>query len=197
MFRYVKVSPAQLSPLLRSDTQGLILAQLYMNPDDGYSLSDLARFAKTSVPTAMREVEKLLDARWVTERQFGRARLIQVNRQHALFEAVRQIVTFSFGPVALLPSVLYGIDGLERAYIFGAWAARLKRELGPDPHEVDVLLVGYVNRIEASRAAAKIEGAVGRDVNVQFVSSSEWQRAESDFVRSIQARPLVEVDLDA
>jgi hypothetical protein len=192
----MKQEKPALSPLLRSDTQGLILAQLFMNPDEGFSISDLARFAKTSVPTAMREVDRLLDDRIVTGKIFGRAKLIQVNRTHLLFDSIKQIIAYSYGPAAVLPAALYGVDGIEHAFLFGAWAARLKREVGPDPHEVDLLLVGYVNRIEASRAAARIENYLGRSVNVQFVTESDWAKEEADFVKQVKARPLVEIDLN-
>lgn len=185
-----------LSPLLRSDAQGMILAQLFMNPDDGFNISDLARFARTSVPTAMREVDRLLDAQLVTAKTFGRSRLVRVNRMHTLFDAIKLIVSHSYGPAAVLPAALYGIDGLDKAFLFGPWAARLKREVGPEPSEVDLLLVGYVNRIEAARAAARVEGYLDRAVNVQFVSSSEWQNATTDLTRDIQSKPMLELDLD-
>ncbi|MFM5904033.1 MAG: winged helix-turn-helix domain-containing protein [Microbacteriaceae bacterium] len=185
-----------LSPLLRSDAQGMILAQLFMNPDDGFSLSDLARFAKTSVPKAMREIDRLLDAHLVTARMFGRSRLVRVNRSHTLFDAIKLIVSHSYGPAAVLPAALYGIDGLEQAFLFGPWAARLKREVGPEPTDVDLLLVGYVNRIEAARAAARVEGYLGRSVNVQFVGSSEWQNATTELTRDIKSKPMIELDLD-
>jgi len=174
----------------------MILAQLFMNPDDGFSISDLASFARTSVPTAMREVDRLLDAQLVTAKTFGRSRIVRVNRMHSLFDAIRLIVSHSYGPAAVLPAALYGIDGLDKAFLFGPWAARLKREVGPEPSEVDLLLVGYVNRIEAARAAARVEGYLGRSVNVQFVSSSEWQNATTDLTRDIQSKPMVELDLD-
>jgi AraC-like DNA-binding protein len=96
IIQIMKVSPAQLSPLLRTDTQGFILAQLFMNPEDGFSISELARFAGVSTPTAMREVDRLVESHMVTERTFGRARLIQVNTKHLLYEPTRQIVVNSW-----------------------------------------------------------------------------------------------------
>ena len=102
----MKQEKPALSPLLRSDTQGLILAQLFMNPDEGFSISDLARFARTSVPTAMREVDRLLDDRIVTAKTFGRSKLIQVNRTHLLFDSIKQIIAYSYGPAAVLPAAL-------------------------------------------------------------------------------------------
>ena len=142
------------------------------------------------------EVDRLLDARLVTEKTFGRARLIQVNSKHLLYESVKQLVSYSYGPLAVLPSALYSIDGLERAFIYGPYAAHLKHELGPDLHEVDLLLIGYMNRIEASKAAERVEGYLGRAVNVQFVGSQEWLKGETDFVKEVRSRPLVELDLN-
>lgn len=192
---FVKVSPAQLSPLLKSDAQGLILAELFMNPEELFSISHLASFANVSLPTAMREVDRLLSAQVVIQKTVGRARLIQANRKHLLFESIQQIVSYSYGPAAVLPAVLVGLDSIDHAYLFGAWAARLSKQTGPTPTVVDLLLVGQVSRIEASRAAAQAEEVLGREINVQFASAIEWQRAETEFVKDIKSRPLVELTL--
>lgn len=191
----MKVSAAKLSPLLKSDTQGLILAELFMNPDELFSISHLADFAGTSLPTAMREVDRLLDGQLVIQKSVGRARFIQANKLHLLFESVSQIVAFSYGPAAVLPPLLIGLDGIDQAYLFGVWAARLSRQTSATPKEVDLLLIGNVSRIEASRAAAKAEELLGREVNVQFATSLEWQRAESPFVQEVKSNPLVELQL--
>ena len=171
------------------------MADLFMNPEELFTITQLAEFASTSLPTAMREVDRLLDARVVIQKTFGRARLIQANREHLLFDAISQIVSFSYGPAAVLPAALAHLDGIDHAFLFGSWAARLSRQIGPEPREVDLLLIGQVSRIEASRAAAKAEDILGREINVQFASALEWSRAESDFVRDIKSRPLVELNL--
>jgi hypothetical protein len=191
----MKVAAAKLSPLLKSDAQGLILAELFMNADELFSISHLADFAGTSLPTAMREVDRLLDGQLVTQKTVGRARFIQANKKHLLFDSVSQIVAFSYGPAAVLPPLLLGLDGIEHAYLFGVWAARLSRQTEAAPKEVDLLLIGNVSRIEASRAAAKAEDLLGRDVNVQFATALEWERNESDFVRNTRKNPLVELVL--
>lgn len=191
----MKVAAAQLSPLLRSDAQGLILAELFMNHDELFTITHLAEFADVSIPTAMREVDRLLAAQVVIQKTAGRARLIQANRKHLLFDSIQQIVAYSYGPAAVLPSVLIGLDSIDHAFLFGAWAQRLSKQTGPTPTVVDLLLVGQVSRIEASRAAAKAEDVLGREINVQFASALEWDRAESDFVKDIKTRPLVELSL--
>ena len=192
----MKSERAALSPILRSDTQGMILAQLFMNPGDDFSISELARQANTSAPTAMREVERLLESQLVTQRTIGRARLIQVNTKHELHDAIRKIVAFSYGPAAVLPAALYGIEGLEHEFLYGNYAAFLKREQVSESPEIDLLLVGYVNRIEASNAAKRVEGYLDRSVNVKFVGSQEWETDSSDFVTEVKSKPVFELTLD-
>jgi hypothetical protein len=196
ILQIMKSERAALSPILRSDNQGMILAQLFMNPGDDFSISELARQANTSAPTAMREVERLLESQLVTQRTIGRARLIQVNTKHELHDAIRKIVAFSYGPAAVLPAALYGIEGLEHAFLYGNYAAFLKREQASESPEIDLLLVGYVNRIEASNAAKRVEGYLDRSVNVKFVGSQEWETDSSDFVTEVKSKPVFELTLD-
>jgi DNA-binding MarR family transcriptional regulator len=195
ILQIVKPKKAALSPILRSDTQGMILAQLFMNPGDDFSISELARQANTSAPTAMREVERLLESQLVIQRTVGRARLIQVNTKHELHDAIRKVLAFSYGPAAVLPAALFGIEGLEQAFLYGNYAAYLKREKASDSPEIDLLLVGYVNRIEASNAAKRVEGYLDRSVNVKFVGSQEWKLGSSDFVTEVKSRPLLDLPL--
>jgi hypothetical protein len=173
----------------------MILAQLFMNPGDDFSISELARQANTSAPTAMREVERLLESQLVIQRTIGRARLIQVNAKHELHDAIRKIVAFSYGPAAVLPAALYGIEGLEQAFLFGNYAAYLKKERVSESPEIDLLLVGYVNRIEASKAAKRVEGYLDRAVNVKFIGSREWLLTSSDFSQAVRSKPLFELTL--
>jgi DNA-binding MarR family transcriptional regulator len=195
ILQIMKPEKAALSPILRSDTQGMILAQLFMNPGDDFSISELARQANTSAPTAMREVERLLESQLVIQRTIGRARLIQVNTKHELHDAIRKIVAFSYGPAAVLPAALYGIEGLEQAFLYGNYAAYLKREQASESPEIDLLLVGYVNRIEASNAAKRVEGYLDRSVNVKFVGSQEWETGSSDFVAHVRGRACLSLKL--
>jgi hypothetical protein len=191
----MKLAPAALFPLLRSDAQGLITAKVFLNPTIGFGISELAAFAGVSVPTAMREVDRLLDADLVQQKTFGRTRVIQANLDHELYSSVRKILSYSYGPAALLPAILSRIDGLEQAYIYGAWANRgVRQQL--TPNDVDVILVGYMNRIEAARAVATAERELERGVNVQFVTKADWDRQELDFIKTVKASPLVEIPLE-
>lgn len=189
----MKPKPALLSPLIRSDVQGLILARLFLNPTLEHSITELAEFSITSVPTAMREVDRLIESEFVTSRAVGRVKLIRANQNHTLFSSVFQLIAHSYGPVAALPQVLSGIFGLQEAHIHGDWAARLNQIPGPIPQSIDLLLVGNMNRIDAAKAIAPVEKIVGSTFNLQFASEWDWRRASTDFLARVQAGALKKV----
>ena len=191
----MKPNPSQLSPLIRSDVQGLILARLFMAAGEEFSVTELSEFSFTSVPTAMREVDRLIDAEYVTEKPLGRVRLIKANRDHPLFEAIFQIVAFSYGPAAVLPPALSNLFGLQEAYLYGPWAAKLAQQDGPNPTDIDLVLIGNMVRIDATRALASAERVIGRTINVQFASNFDWEQGASDFIRLVKSSPLLKLNL--
>jgi len=48
-----------LSPILRSDTQGRMLAALFLHPEREYRATELAREAQVSLPTILRDIDRL------------------------------------------------------------------------------------------------------------------------------------------
>jgi hypothetical protein len=192
----MKPKPALLSPLIRSDVQGLILARLFLNSGTDFSITELAEFAFTSVPTAMREVDRLVEADYVLDKAMGRVRLIRANESHPMFQAVFQIVAHSYGPATLLPAALKNLFGLQQAFVHGEWAARLAQIPGPIPASIDLILIGNMNRIDATRALAQAEKVMGKAINVQFASSFDWDGQRSEFIRTVRSKPLLELAVD-
>jgi predicted transcriptional regulator len=62
-----------LAPIFRSDGQARLLSTLLLT-DEELSITDLAKQADLAYPTAHREVERLVDAGILRERQVGRTR---------------------------------------------------------------------------------------------------------------------------
>ena len=54
----MKVPAPSLAPILRSDTQGRILARLFVHPRGAYNHSELVRCVRSSMPTVQREVDR-------------------------------------------------------------------------------------------------------------------------------------------
>lgn len=90
---------------------------------------------------------------------------------------------------------LGAVKGVETAFIFGSWAARYRGEPGPDPADVDLIVVGRPARGALARVTRGLSVRVGREVNATIVSSDRWQKGTEGFLRSVKRGALVEVDL--
>lgn len=192
----MKTSPPLLSPLFRSDAQGRLLAALVLQPQQELSLRELGDAAGTSLPTVSREVDRLVQFGFFVERRSGRNRYVRVNTDHPLFRPVREIVEYAYGPAAVLESVLSQVPGIERALIYGSWAARVEGVAGADPGDIDVLAIGEPDRAELYDAAAEAERVIGREVSIRSIQADAWNdEAGNGFVRAVRARPQVELRL--
>ena len=187
----MKASYPSLMPILRSDVQGRILAILLFNKDLEYSVSDLANRVETSLPTALREIRRLEQVQLVTVRPAGNMQLVRANRDHKLFAALTEIVLYSFGPVEVLRGLFSELEGVHEAFIYGSWAERYQGVPGVDPGDIDVLLVGDLDRSQAFDLALKATHIIGKEVAVNNLSAKDWNEAESGFIRTVQSRPLV------
>lgn len=190
----MKSTPALLSPLLRSDTQGVILSILAQDPDSELSISRLARASGTSAPTVMREVDRLLGTGLLTERRDGRNRLVRFDSTHPIARPLREILLYGYGPLAVLPRLLETLPGrLDAAYLYGSWADRYLGNPGSEPKDVDVLLIGDVDPVDAHSLATTASHMVGREVNMTVIDDARWSRNDDGFVQTVKARPLVPI----
>ena len=190
----MKPQPPALAPLLRSDLQGELLAALFLAESE-YTVSDLARHLGAPLTTVHAEVERLAAAELLAERRVGRARVVAADRQHPLAPSLTELLTLTYGPTAVLPPLLRGLPGLARAYISGSWAARRHGEPGPQPADIDVLLIGRVPRRAAASVQAKAMEALRREVNLTVLPADEWESPSGGFATSVKASPLVELPL--
>jgi DNA-binding transcriptional ArsR family regulator len=192
-FYYMKVMPASLMPIFRSEVQGRILGVLFANTSHELSVSDLAKRVGTSLPTALRDVRRLQDAGIVLVRATGNLRLVKVNIEHPLYAPLSEIVLYSFGALEVLRGKFDLVEGLKAAFIYGSWAARYMGEPGADPGDVDVLLIGSFDRALAFEIALKASALIGKQVNVNNLSEEGWNSKELGFVKTVQSRPMIQL----
>jgi predicted nucleotidyltransferase len=194
----MKVSASRLLPVLRSDTVGKILAELFLTPERRVTLSDLAKAVGTSLPTTVREVDRMVAAGLLSEERIGRARRVWPNTDSPLFGPLAELIALTYGPKPVLEAALSGIDGIETAYIYGSWAARYLGEAGRPPKDVDVLIVGQPDVDELFGLAEEARGRLHREVNIRSVRSAAWSKHDNAdaFLAHVRSRPLIELDLE-
>lgn len=184
-----------LTPLLRSDAQGELLALLFLHPDREYSLSDVARRVGLSVPAVHAEVGRLTASALLSERRLGQARLVRANPDNVLVRPLTELLELTYGPTVVLPEVLAGLGGVRDAFVYGSWAARRLGEPGPAPRDIDVVVVGSPSRAELAEAADAAGRRLHREVNITRISPVVWDAGDDPFVKTLAARPLVRLDV--
>ncbi len=180
-----------LAPILRSDTQGRLLAAILAAPEEEHTITALAARAGTSVPTAIREIDRAEDAQLVITRRLGNTRLVKANPANPLYEPYRDIIMATYGPPAVIGEELAPVKGIDYLYLFGSWAARYQGEPGRAPNDIDVLVVGAPDRDQVYEAAERAERRLGLPVQATIRTPAQWDDAADPFITEIRSRPLV------
>ena len=190
----MKTMPSALAPFLRSETQGVILAEIFMGNGE-HTISSLAKAAGTSPATVMREVDRLVAAGYVIDSHVGRARLVIADTQHPLYKPLQEIIRYSYGPVPVLQRLLESQPDIDQALIFGSWAERASGIPGHDPNDVDVLVVGTMRPRAAAVLANEATDLLGKEVNIRVCSREDWRTKSDALLREIARRPTVDLHL--
>lgn len=180
-----------LSPLFRSDMQGEMLAHLFLNPDRGFTVAELARLTGSAYASVHREVGRVVRAGWVSRHRVGQATVVQAEKESPVFEPLVRLLAQSYGPVAVIPQLMSGIAGITSVEIYGSWAELRVGEFVGFPQDIDVLVVGNPNRAELDEAAREAETILGRDVNIRVVSVDLWRESDDPFLASLRLKPRI------
>jgi hypothetical protein len=139
--------------MLRSDTQGRLLARILADPAREHNLTELVEWTGSSMPTVSREVDRAERAGIVRSRKTGPTRLVRADEDHPLCSAVRQLILGTDGPPAVIAETFIGLAGAQAVVLFGSWAARDAGQPGRSPNDIDVLVIGDVD-LDAMHDAA-------------------------------------------
>lgn len=191
----MKPSVPLLAPLLRSDAQGDILALLFLNPGDEFTIAQVAKRTHALLATVHREITRFIDTGIAADRYLGRAHLVRANTTHPLAGPLTELLLLSYGPRTVLEPLVADLPGVKEAYIYGSWAARYVGEPGPAPRDIDVLVVGSTPQSELFRVGEEARQRLGREVNLTRVSPQEWAAPTGPFAATLRTRPLVALDL--
>lgn len=161
---------------------------LLLHPDQEYGVTDLAERLGVPLSTLHREVVRLDQAGLISSRTLGRNRLLRAETSHPATSALTQLLEVTFGPRAVVAEQ-FAIAGAKQVVIFGSWAARYAGEAGPPPRDIDVLVVGKVDRADVYEAAEDTQRRLGIEVNPVLRSAKQWQDASDALVSQIKASP--------
>lgn len=192
--RCIPVMPSDgpaLMPVFRSQHQAELLMWLLLHPEQEYGVTEMAARLGVPLSTLHREVIRL-EAGLLRSRTQGRNRLIRANVDHPAAKALVQLLELTFGPRAVIAEE-FAIKGVEQVVIFGSWAARYDGQAGPPPHDLDVLVVGKVDRADLYDAADRADARLGIEVNPVVRTAQQWADPEDALVAQIEESAHVTV----
>ena len=192
-------SPApRLLPILRSRQQGELLALVLGEPALELSVSDLAERLGTPYASVHREIERAEAVGIIVSRRVGRTRLVRADTTSPYYAGLADVLTKAFGPPRLLTDALTPVAGIERAVVYGSWAARFAGEPGDRPvGDIDLLVLGDPDRNELFERLRPIEDRLGRSVQVTVRSARWLEEGSGSFHDTVVRRPTVELALPA
>ena len=191
IIHYMRTAAPLLAPIFRSDGQARLLSAAILGGDE-LSLTELAERAQLAYPTAHREVGRLLQAGILRERTAGKTRLISANETSPLYSPLRDILLVATGPVVLLAEEFGDIAGIESAFLYGSFAARMRGVVGASPHDIDVMVVGSPDAERVYDACERVSQLVHRSVNPTIITRSELD-GDSGFLQQVSRSPVVPI----
>ena len=193
--RYIPVmrSPAPaLMPVFRSQHQAALLAWLLLHPEHEYTLTELAKRLDVPLTTLQREAQRLVGAGILADRTLGRARLLRANLSNRAAVPLTQLLEVTFGPQTVIGEE-FDLTNAARVLIYGSWAERYHGTPGPPPNDVDVLVVGSLDRADVYDAADRAQARLGMQVNPVLRTPEQWADNADSLVLQIKASPTVDV----
>ncbi len=184
---------APVVPLFRTDTQARVLAALFLRSGETWTLASLARELNVSPSTLHPEVRRLEEAGLITARTIGRSRVLEADSRHPIAQPLTEILTYTYGPNTIIADEFGSIPNIDLLLIFGSWAARQSGEPGPAPNDIDVLVVGSVDRSAVYAAADRSQERIGMPVNPVLASPKRWETSSDALIRQIRSAPTLDL----
>lgn len=193
----MRTSSPRLLDIFRSRGLVNLLVHLFvvLGSDDHASATGLSEATGLSVSTVHRELDRLKTTGLVESEFRGNVRMSRANPTSPYYDDLRKLLLKAFGPAEVLAEELKDVEGIEQAFIHGSWAARYLDEPGPQPADIDAIVIGRPSARDVDLAAARAEQRLGREVTSTIVDPESWEQADDGFIRTVQSRPRVEIPL--
>jgi hypothetical protein len=182
-----------LLPVFRSRLVGDLLALVLAHPDRSWTLEELADRVQAPYQTVTADVRRLEQADLVSTRSVGRSKLVMANADHPYIAPLTELVVMAFGPPLVIAEEFADVQGIEGLWLYGSWAARHAGIPGRPPGDVDILVVGDVDRDAIYEATRRVESRLGREVNTTIRTARAWKRADDAFATTVKDSPMVAI----
>jgi predicted nucleotidyltransferase len=188
----MRTKPPDLLPIFRTDLQAELLAALFLGNDGAATAGELVERTSGPAASVYRELTRLVDAGLIERERERRGAGFRPAKDSPLYEPLRELLERTMAVEPQLTRVLATVDGIDAAAIFGSWAARQPGGAS----DIDLLVVGDMDRDELLARVRKIERLAGREIDVTAYRSDDFERRRdegSGFIRTVLRGPLIQL----
>ena len=156
------------------------------------SIEELTAHTGASRVTVAREIHRLAELGVASITPSGNRRLVTLSDSPSA-QKVRDLAVLACGVPSIIATEFGSLDGALRVVIYGSWAARNAGVPGRLPDDIDVLIIGSVDRDDVFEAAERATARIGVPVSAQRVSQHAWEERSDAFLRAILESTTLEV----
>jgi DNA-binding transcriptional ArsR family regulator len=180
-------------------TRQRLLGALFGQPGRSWYAAELARHLGVLRSSVQRDLRALTEAGLLKSDRKGHMVFFRANADAPVFTELHGLILKTVGLVDALREALAPVArGISAAFVYGSIAAARER---PDS-DVDLLVVGTVQRIAMSRILQETGGRIGREINMSLYSPAEFAaKRKQHFLAAVLDKPKLfvigtERDLD-
>lgn len=169
---------------LRSKITQKVLGYLMLHEEAELYVNEMARRLEVDPGNLIRKLKDLEKQGLLKSRVRGKERYYSLNPSYSLFKEYKRIILKTVGLEHLLQEAIRKVKGVQAACLFGSYA----QDQMDSSSDVDLLLVGTHNTMDAQREIASVKKSVDREINVVNMSPKEYKggRGEHPLLKSIR-----------
>jgi predicted nucleotidyltransferase len=180
----------EVMEITRSRLRKELLRLYFTNPEKEYYLRELERLLGFSAANIRRELLKLKKSGLFKTRRKGNLLYYSLNKDHPLYEEIKNIVFKTIGIEGSLREIMNEIRGVEVALIYGSFAAGKETEMS----DIDLLIIGNPDEERLMTEIDELEERLKREINYTIYSKTEYnnrKRKKDTFIQNILERPKI------
>ena len=134
-------------------------------------------------------MERLVAAGLLSDRTIGRSRLLHANTSSRTARALTELLMVTFGRQIVIEDEFRNLTDVDQVIVYGSWARRHNGEMGREPADIDVMVVGSPGRDAVYAAAERSEQRLGMAVNPTARSAKAWREGSDALVITAKNGP--------
>jgi predicted nucleotidyltransferase len=176
--------------LTKSKTREGILRLFFSDINRKYYLRELERILNIPVGNIRRELLFLEKSGIFSHEKAGNQVYYFLNKDSAIFEELKKIVSKTIGIEGLLRQKLSEIKNIQGAFIFGSFAKNKEDSFS----DIDLMIIGKPDESILISKISSIESDLGREINYNIFSIKDIKdglKKKEVFLEEIMANPKI------